>query len=47
MPLIPLRSEFVYKLVAQNEHGCSFWARMSVVSSSSDVFAQQKLAFKN
>ena len=24
-----------------------FWARMSVVPRSSDVFAQQKLAFKN
>ncbi|AIW88881.1 hypothetical protein JO41_02935 [Treponema sp. OMZ 838] len=47
MPLVPLRSEFVYKLVAQNEHPCSFWARMSVVPLRSDVFASQKLASRS
>ena len=29
MPLVPRRNKFVYKLAAQNEHGCSFWARSS------------------
>ena len=31
MPLVPHRNKFVYKLAAQNEHGCLFWACLRLI----------------
>jgi len=48
MAVVSSRSKFALsKLVAQNEQGGSFWARMAMVPRNSDVFAQQKLAITN